>query len=137
MGCRVAGNAMILAQVNALRQQCQKVVPSDGEISLAKTTLKRYNEHRLVQPALAGPRVSRQHSNCRREGMTKQILMDPDKFLGEPYIAGTSLPVLAVVRLTGAGLEPEEISTAYPELTVEDVKAALDYHAKRSGSASR
>lgn len=71
-----------------------------------------------------------------REGMAKQILVDPDKFLGEPYIEGTSLPVSAVVQLTEAGLGPEDISAAYPELSVEDVKAAVDYHAKHGGSAS-
>jgi len=71
-----------------------------------------------------------------REGMAKQILMDPDKFLGEPYIESTSLQVSAVMQLTEAGLGPEEICAAYPELTVEDVKAAVDYHAKHGGSAS-
>ena len=64
--------------------------------------------------------------------MSKQILVDPDKFLGDPYIEGTSLPVSAVVQLAEAGLGPEEISAAYDELTVEDVQAALDYHAQHS-----
>jgi len=68
--------------------------------------------------------------------MAKRILVDPGKFLAEPYIEGTSLPVSAVVQLAEAGVGPEEISTAYPEVTVEDVKAALDYHAKHGGSAS-
>lgn len=68
--------------------------------------------------------------------MAKQILVDPDKFLGEPYIEGAGLPVSAVLQLAEAGLGPEEIAEAYPELTVEDVKAALDYHAKHGGSAS-
>jgi uncharacterized protein (DUF433 family) len=66
--------------------------------------------------------------------MAKQILVDPDQFLGEPYIEGTSLPVSAVVQLSEAGLGPEEICEAYPELTAEDIKAALDYHAKHGGS---
>lgn len=60
--------------------------------------------------------------------MTKQILVDPGKFLGEPYIEGTNLPVSAVLHLVEAGLGPEEIAAAYPELTVEDVKAVLSYH---------
>jgi uncharacterized protein (DUF433 family) len=71
-----------------------------------------------------------------REGMAKQILVDPDKFLGEPYIEGTGLPVSAVMQLTEAGLGPEEICAAYPELSVEDVKAAMDHHAKHGVSAS-
>ena len=68
--------------------------------------------------------------------MPKRILVDPGKFLGEPYIEGTSLPVSAVVQLAEAGLGTEEISAAYPEVTAEDVKAALDYHAKHGVSAS-
>lgn len=63
--------------------------------------------------------------------MSKNILVDPEKFLGEPYIEGTGLPVSAVVQLVEAGLGPEEIPTVYPELTLEDVKAALEYHATR------
>jgi len=61
--------------------------------------------------------------------VAKQILVDPDKFLGEPYIEGTSLPVSAVLHLAEAGLGPEEISAAYPELTLDDVKVALGYRA--------
>ncbi len=61
-------------------------------------------------------------------GVVKQILVDPDKFLGAPYIEGTSLPVSTVLHLAEAGLGPEDISAAYPELTVEDVKAVLSYH---------
>ncbi len=65
--------------------------------------------------------------------MAKQILVDADQFLGEPYIEGTGLPVSAVVQLADAGLAPDDICAAYSELTVEDIQAALDYHAQHSG----
>ncbi|OQY25153.1 MAG: hypothetical protein B6I34_02660 [Anaerolineaceae bacterium 4572_32.1] len=59
--------------------------------------------------------------------MSKQILVDPEKFLGEPYLEGTQVPVSAIVQWAEAGLGPEEIAEVYPELTVEDVKTALHY----------
>jgi uncharacterized protein (DUF433 family) len=68
--------------------------------------------------------------------MAKRILVAQELFLGEPYIEGTGLPVSAIVQLAEAGLGPEEISAAYPEVTAEDVAAALDYHAEHGGSAS-
>ncbi len=73
---------------------------------------------------------------CGRGSVAKHILVDPDKFLGEAYIEGTSLPVSAVVQLTEAGLGPEEIVAAYSELTVEDVRTVLDHHAQHGESAS-
>lgn len=60
--------------------------------------------------------------------MTRQILIDPEKFLGEPYLEGTEVPVSAIVQWAEAGLDPEEIVAVYPDLNEEDVRAALDYH---------
>jgi uncharacterized protein (DUF433 family) len=57
-----------------------------------------------------------------------RIIVDPDILLGEPHVKGTERPVYMIVEFTDAGLSPEEIVAAYPELTVEDIKAALDYH---------
>lgn len=59
-----------------------------------------------------------------------RIVVDPGILLGEPHIKGTERPVYMVVEFAQAGLTPEEIVAAYPELTVEDVQAALEYHAK-------
>jgi len=64
--------------------------------------------------------------------MVKQILVDADKFLGEPYIEGTEVPVSAVVQWAEAGLGADDIAGVYPELNVKDVKAALDYHAQHA-----
>jgi uncharacterized protein (DUF433 family) len=67
--------------------------------------------------------------------VARRILTDPNQFLGEPYFEGTSLPVSVVVQLAEAGLEPDEIVEAYSELTIEDIKTGLDYHARHSGNA--
>jgi uncharacterized protein (DUF433 family) len=62
--------------------------------------------------------------------MSDRIVVDPNVLLGEPHVKGTERPVYMIVEFTEAGLSPEEIVAAYSELTVEDVKAALEYHAK-------
>jgi len=61
--------------------------------------------------------------------VSERIVVDPNVLLGEPYIKGTERPVKMIVDLIDAGLTPEDIVAAYPELTVEDVQAALEYHA--------
>lgn len=64
--------------------------------------------------------------------MAKRILIDSERFLGEPYIEGTEVPVSAVVQWAEAGLDPEDIADVYTELTIEDVQVALDYHAQHA-----
>lgn len=47
-----------------------------------------------------------------------------------PVIAGTRIPVGAIVRLTEDGYSSEQIIEEYPDLTIEDVEAALHYRTK-------
>lgn len=68
--------------------------------------------------------------------MAKQIVVDPEKFLGEPYVEDTTVPVSAIVQWADAGLGAGQIADVYPELTAEDIQAALDYHTQHSGGAS-
>jgi uncharacterized protein (DUF433 family) len=44
-----------------------------------------------------------------------------------PVIAGTRIPVTAIKRFAAAGYTHEQIIKEYPDLTEEDVKAALAY----------
>jgi len=68
--------------------------------------------------------------------VAKQIVIDPEKFLGEPYVEDTTVPVSAIVQWAEAGLGAGEIAEVYPELTLEDVQVALDYYAQRDGVVS-
>lgn len=47
-----------------------------------------------------------------------------------PVIAGTRIPVGAIVRLSEDGYSAEQIIAEYPDLTPEDVNAALSYGSK-------
>ena len=47
---------------------------------------------------------------------------------GEPVIAGTRIPVRAVVEYWRMGVRPEEILTYYPSITLAQVFDALSYY---------
>lgn len=49
--------------------------------------------------------------------------------MGKPVIAGTRIPVEAVVRQFAAGADLHWVLEGYPDLDLEDIKAALAYAA--------
>lgn len=53
------------------------------------------------------------------------ISIDPDRMEGKPCIAGTRIPVTAVLRALTQYVPLEGIATAYPDMTEEQVKEAL------------
>ena len=59
--------------------------------------------------------------------------------VGKPVVKGTRIPVELVLGHLAANPDLAELFAAYPELTVEDVKAVLAYAqaAVDSGSRSR
>ncbi len=50
-------------------------------------------------------------------------------------IAGTRIPIHAVVNFSNAGYSPEQIVAEYPTLTIKDVAAALKYAEKLTRAA--
>jgi uncharacterized protein (DUF433 family) len=56
-----------------------------------------------------------------------RINVDPEVMVGKPLVKGTRLPVERVVAHLAHNLDLNDLSGAYPELTVEDVKACLHY----------
>lgn len=58
----------------------------------------------------------------------ERITIDPHVHFGQPCIAGTRIPVYCVLELVQAGIPFEEITSKYyPDITVEDVKACVQY----------
>lgn len=47
----------------------------------------------------------------------------------KPVIAGTRIPVASIRAFAEAGYSHEAIREQYPSLTIDDIKAALDYEA--------
>ena len=54
----------------------------------------------------------------------KHITIDPEIMMGKPVITGTRIPVEMILRDLGAGMTPEELLRAYPQLTKDDIHAA-------------
>lgn len=58
-----------------------------------------------------------------------RIEIDPDIMLGKPVIKGTRIPVELIVRKIGEGASIEDLLDAYPNITKEDILAAVLYAA--------
>ena len=59
------------------------------------------------------------------------ITQEPGKRGGRPCIRGTRIAVSDVLGWLAAGMSHNEIVANYPELTEEDIRAALAYAADR------
>lgn len=59
--------------------------------------------------------------------MEKRIVVNPKIMCGKPVIKGTRIPVYLILNLLAAGYTFERIIKAYPQLTKNDIRAALDY----------
>ena len=58
-----------------------------------------------------------------------RVVIAPDIHHGDACIKGTRIPVAVIVGSLADGMTPEEIRGAYPQLTTEDIQAALAYAA--------
>ena len=56
-----------------------------------------------------------------------RITTNPDVMVGKPVVKGTRIPVERVVVHLANNPDLNDLFAAYPELTVEDVKACLRY----------
>jgi uncharacterized protein (DUF433 family) len=60
----------------------------------------------------------------------ERITIDPNVLVGKPVIRGTRLAVEFLVELMAEGWSHEQIVRNYPQLSVEDLQAALHYAAE-------
>src|SRR3712207_4075863 len=56
-----------------------------------------------------------------------RISQHPDVMVGKPVVAGTRIPVDLVLGYLAHSLDLNALFASYPELTVDDVKAVLEY----------
>ena len=64
-----------------------------------------------------------------------RISIDPRIHHGDPCIRGTRVPVSVIVGSVADGDTPEVIIDAWPQLTHEDIKAALRFAAEAVNNA--
>lgn len=64
-------------------------------------------------------------------GMTEtevdRIVVDPEICGGKPTVEGTRIMVKNILGMIAGGYAVDRILEEYPELTAEDISAALDY----------
>ena len=60
----------------------------------------------------------------------RRIIADPEILGGKPIVEGTRLSVNHILGLLSHGMSHAEIVEAYPELTIADVNAVLQYAAR-------
>lgn len=63
--------------------------------------------------------------------LTDRITSEPDKFGGRPCIRGLRIRVVDVLDLLAAGLSHAEILAELPDLEADDIKAAIEFAARR------
>lgn len=56
-----------------------------------------------------------------------RIVVDPRILAGKPVIRGTRIPVYLILDMLGAGADIDEILRQYPQLSRDDVLAAISY----------
>jgi uncharacterized protein (DUF433 family) len=66
------------------------------------------------------------------EELLGRITVDPKVCGGKPCIRGTRIYIAIILGGLAEGLTPEQIIDHYPQLTLEDIHAALVYAAELS-----
>lgn len=65
-----------------------------------------------------------------RDEMAKRISVNPKVCFGRPVIRGTHIWVSLIVDNLAEGVSEEELLKAYPQLSREDIRAALAFAAE-------
>lgn len=59
-----------------------------------------------------------------------RIIIDPAVHHGDPCIKGTRVPVSVIAASLADGDTPEQVIAAYPQITLDDIRAALKFAAE-------
>jgi len=64
--------------------------------------------------------------------LLQRISVDPNVCFGKPCIRGTRIWVSLLLDFLASGMKVDEILKEYPQLTEEDIRAAIAYGAEMS-----
>lgn len=65
-----------------------------------------------------------------REELLERISVDPNVCFGKPCIRGTRIWVALILENLADGVAESELLDAYPQLKLEDIRAAMAYAAE-------
>jgi uncharacterized protein (DUF433 family) len=91
------------------------------EVTTASASLSRARRRRLAVAVKIEEGVN--------VTITERIEIDTKIMLGKPIIRGTRITVELVLRKLAEGASEEDLTDAYPQLTREDIKAAIRHAA--------
>lgn len=66
-------------------------------------------------------------SKVNKEELLKRITIDPKLMVGKPAIRGMRITVEQILDSLVSGISQDELLEDYPELEVDDIKAAILY----------
>ncbi|MBI5755715.1 MAG: DUF433 domain-containing protein [Nitrospirae bacterium] len=64
------------------------------------------------------------------QDLLNRVSVDPNICGGKPCIRGTRIYISIILDGLAEGLTPDQIIDHYPQLTIEDIRAALAYAAE-------
>lgn len=64
--------------------------------------------------------------------LLRRISIDPNVCFGKPCIRGTRIWISLILDFLASGMTIEDILEEYPQLTTDDVRAAIAYGAEMS-----
>jgi uncharacterized protein (DUF433 family) len=64
--------------------------------------------------------------------LLERISIDPRVCFGKPTIRGTRIWVSLILDLLAGGMTTAEVLDEYPQLTIDDIRAAIAYGAEMS-----
>jgi len=67
----------------------------------------------------------------------ERIVIDPPIRHGKPCVKGTRVPVSMIVGSLADGNTPKRVINAWPQLSADDIKAALKFAAEVAGKRAR
>ncbi len=96
---------------------------------------------RVSQPPERGRAQYREYRErqARRilESLPDRIVQDPEVMFGAPVIKGTLVQVESVLAHLASAADIADVLTHYPEITVDDVRACLDFARSQFAEATR
>jgi uncharacterized protein (DUF433 family) len=81
--------------------------------------------------AASRARSTTRHATMKHEELMQRISADPNICFGKPCIRGTRIWVSLILDNLADGVAMDELLAAYPQLTLNDIRAALAYGAGR------
>ena len=66
-----------------------------------------------------------------------RIVTDPEVMVGKPTVKGTRITVEAVLAHLADNPDVDDLLAAYPRLTLDDVRACMEYASRTVGAARR